>query len=444
MVIYLHIKSKVVINLENAIKEYLPLKDNIKQEIWEKGTFVFDTNVLLNLYRYTKEARETLIATMEKYKTRVWIPYHVAYEFMDMRCEAIYQKTKNNEALTSEKNTFVKNIRSKLRLDNNDETLKELDKYLADWIERQVAANQIQIDYNDDSILDFLLTIFKENTGNAFNEEEQEKLEKEGEKRYRNKIPPGYKDDKKDKNRYGDFFIWKQMMDYAKEHEKDIIFVTDDKKEDWQYILHGETIGIRPELLREFYNKTKRNFIMYSTWQFIEYFSDNKNANNKESILDEMRNTHEKYIDNTNLKQILYLGRKDFIGEDLRNADLICADLSGVLFTGADLRNADLMSADLSSADLRGANLKNVNLNGADLSSAILEYAILEYATLRYVNLNGASLRRADLSDADLSGADLNNAYLRGTCFNKTIMNKKTYNMCNFDGAIMVESIIIK
>ena len=41
--------------MKNAVKEYLNLTDNEKEELWKNATFVFDTNIFLNLYRFFNE-----------------------------------------------------------------------------------------------------------------------------------------------------------------------------------------------------------------------------------------------------------------------------------------------------------------------------------------------------------------------------------------------------
>lgn len=41
--------------MKDAIREYLELKDEEKEELWKNAVFVFDTNVFLNLYRYSKK-----------------------------------------------------------------------------------------------------------------------------------------------------------------------------------------------------------------------------------------------------------------------------------------------------------------------------------------------------------------------------------------------------
>ena len=40
--------------MKKAIQEYIELKDIEKEALWNEAFFVFDTNVFLNLYRYSK------------------------------------------------------------------------------------------------------------------------------------------------------------------------------------------------------------------------------------------------------------------------------------------------------------------------------------------------------------------------------------------------------
>lgn len=52
---------------------------------------------------------------------------------------------------------------------------------------------------------------------------------------------------------------------------KNIIFITDDEKEDWWWVESGKTIGPRPELIDEIRTETKAMFYMYSVDQFLKY-----------------------------------------------------------------------------------------------------------------------------------------------------------------------------
>jgi uncharacterized protein YjbI with pentapeptide repeats len=58
-------------------------------------------------------------------------------------------------------------------------------------------------------------------------------------------------------------------------------------------------------------------------------------------------------------------GRLDFIGVDLRKANLRGADLRGAFLIAADLRDTDLSGADLIGADLRDADLRGANLTNS-------------------------------------------------------------------------------
>src|SRR5207237_1200314 len=51
--------------------------------------FSFDTNVLLNLYRYTPESRVSLLQALNKVKDRVWLPNRVAFEYQRRRTDIL-------------------------------------------------------------------------------------------------------------------------------------------------------------------------------------------------------------------------------------------------------------------------------------------------------------------------------------------------------------------
>ena len=63
-------------------------------ETWRSALFVFDTNVLLNLYRYQESTREELLNVIEKLSDRIWLPHHVALEFQRNRLTVIAGQSK--------------------------------------------------------------------------------------------------------------------------------------------------------------------------------------------------------------------------------------------------------------------------------------------------------------------------------------------------------------
>lgn len=267
--------------MKNAIKEYLGPTDSEKQDLLKTAIIVFDTNVFLNLYRYSKPTRDALIQIMVSCKDRLWMPYQVAKEFMKKRPEVILETMNKYEGMVSAGEKLVQEFANCLRIKQSDESCEELKSTISNWVDNKKNINLEVTSCNEDTILAQILELFDGKVGSEFDDEMIGKIKKEGKERYAKKIPPGYMDSKKisgddDNNAYGDLIFWLQLLDYAKDNSVDIILVTDDQKEDWWQILHGKTIGPRPELKKEFYSKTHRNFHMYTMKQFIEYSGYNK------------------------------------------------------------------------------------------------------------------------------------------------------------------------
>ena len=74
----------------------------ISEKVWQNGVIVFDTNVLLNLYRYNEEARDELLKLMKSFQKRLWMPYQVGLEFLANRVTVINWLHKGYEELTNQ------------------------------------------------------------------------------------------------------------------------------------------------------------------------------------------------------------------------------------------------------------------------------------------------------------------------------------------------------
>lgn len=280
--------------MKNVIKEFIEPNQREKQKLWEQAVFVFDTNVLLNLYRYSAKTRNSLLAAFESFKDRVWIPYQVAYEYMRKRCEVIYETVQRYEQFTKELESFSGKATETLRLTSGDEEISELKRYLYKWLASNKERNLLVVNVEEDEILAKILQIFDGKVGEVLTDTEIQKIKEEGKKRYAEKTPPGYKDDKKkkdaedDNNAYGDLIIWKQIIEYAKKNGVGIVYVTHDQKEDWWNIVKGKTIGPRIELRKEFIEATQQEFHMYSMNSFISTYNRmNENLLDK-SVVEEV------------------------------------------------------------------------------------------------------------------------------------------------------------
>lgn len=265
-------------------------------QLWEDSIFAIDANVLLNLYRYSPETREELEKALSKIKDKIFIPHQAAKEFLRNRLNVTAGQAKEYVAPIQS----IESLSSALLSKNKHPFIPsdELQKFklyfeeLSSILKRQ---QQLLFDkLSNDEVLFFVENLFDGKTGIPFDEEELSKIAKEGEDRYKKELPPGYKDSKKDGNAndpyriYGDLIVWKQIIKYAQTQNKSVIFITDDKKDDWWLEQSGKTISPRPEIIEEFYATTKQKFWMYTVEKFIQEAARVSKSTVSEEILDEI------------------------------------------------------------------------------------------------------------------------------------------------------------
>jgi len=114
---------------------------------------------------------------------------------------------------------------------------------------------------------------------------------------------------------------------------------------------------------------------------------------------------------------------RDFEWANFEKSNLKNGEFAYTNFIGANLKEANLEEA-----NLRGANLERANLEGANLERANLEGADLERANLEGANLDGANLVGANLVGANLEGANLKNTILEGANLKNTILENTPIN----------------
>lgn len=147
---------------------------------------------------------------------------------------------------------------------------------------------------NSDTILEQIEQIF-DNFGEKFSNKELKEVFKEGEKRFKDKIPPGYADDKANggekegEEKFGDLIIWKQILNFSKTIDKPVIFVTDDTKEDWWIIEYEKPFSPRYELKKEIFDIGEIDFEMYTSDNFLKFASIHFKENVGEESIKEIK-----------------------------------------------------------------------------------------------------------------------------------------------------------
>ncbi len=285
--------------MKNKFDWYSPLTKDEVDEAWDNGMLTFDANVLLDLYRYHEGTRDSLISSIEKLKCVKWLSAQTAEEFFRNRKKSILSSRKTfKEAQEEIDKLKAKAAEVTQALKSNrlvpssipENLSKDTDLLIlkaAKAIEEEIQKHPNFLD--SDPILEKLYGIFEKSIGEDFSDTDKKIHAKTAEERKSKKIPPGYMDKDKDGDRsYGDYFFWRQVLDYAKAQAKPVIIVTSEKKEDWWEIISGQTIGPRYELLKEAYEVTGKKAIIYQTDRFLSYALDRLGEKRNEKAVAEI------------------------------------------------------------------------------------------------------------------------------------------------------------
>ncbi len=265
--------------MKNSFQAYYRPSQEAFKELWKRCLFVPDTNMLLNIYRYSEATRKELIGILEKISPQLWIPYQVGLEYQRLRPGVILQQEKAYDDIKKILEEIQSSVEKRLNLSQSHPSINKVDilKQIKDFfisIQRELDKQKSKHPnlLENDTLRDKLAELFGGKVGDKFSSEKLDELYKMGEKRYKKRIPPGYMDEKKEGDeKYGDIVIWFQMIEKAKEFKKPIIFITDDDKEDWWFSAKEKRIGPRPELIEEMLKKTGETFYMYGVERFMEY-----------------------------------------------------------------------------------------------------------------------------------------------------------------------------
>lgn len=267
--------------------------NNEFQKIWESNPLiVMDTNVILNLYRYSPDTTEHILNVLNSFpKQQLWLPSQVIEEYTQNREAVIKEAFNKYKAVTTEikriitdtENSLYKQFTrfnkfsfpkvKELSADTYKaiENMKIASEKYANEIKHEVEKNrQMLIDDNVKTFVDELISF--DCVGRPFGMSKLLNVFSEGELRYKYKIPPGYMDDQKDsQKKFGDLILWKQILEQANLFQQPIIFLTLDTKEDW-WVLDEKGNPLRPrdELFMEFKEYSRKPLAIM---QFRDFYN---------------------------------------------------------------------------------------------------------------------------------------------------------------------------
>lgn len=295
---------------------YMPSKSQF-EKMWQTGLIVLDTNVLLEIYRLPKQAREELLAVLKSLKERLWIPYQVAMEFQRNRINVLAaEQSKIDEAVSTTQKNFssIQAAIAELKLDRRDlqidltaisSTLEQAKENISSAL-TQVQQKQPDLSLTDE-IRDEFDVLFKGRVGPPpLSQEDVSVLCTGGEARFERKISPGYMDADKGKNpdegkfahqgliyerRFGDLMLWRQLLAFlCSKPQPNVMLITGDQKDDWWWREKGRTFGPKQDLVDEI--KVVANvdtFWMYTPELFLKSARDYTTVKVSQSSLDQLK-----------------------------------------------------------------------------------------------------------------------------------------------------------
>lgn len=296
--------------------------------------FVFDTNCFFNLYRCEEDSRQVFINVLEKIEDRLWFPFQVCLEYQRNRLSTIQSSLNELKSIDADFRNIVDQL-NKLCSDKGNIKKKyqnlhgELCKLrngvkndLEDFITKNIEPRISENDYifNTDEIRNWIDEISKDKIGEQLTQKEVDEINTEGEKRYKNKIGPGWGDEKKEKEhcfngiyykgKFGDLYLWKELLKKVSNKKiKNVIFITNDAKDDWWYKLEKiiEPLGSLEILKTEITSNGADTFKMYTQSSFLLAAKNFiKDAEISDSSITEFEYLNDNTNDYTSLVKSIY------------------------------------------------------------------------------------------------------------------------------------------
>jgi len=302
-------------DVNKIFKEYEDLGENTENTI-----YVLDTNVLLLPYKNSKigaKQMEEIKSILARLKTdkKLFIPERVIREFANNHgkkiSDLINHLNENNSKIVFQPMDFPKILQEHHLFEVLNTKAQEIKEKIKDYkkdykglvedIKAWKGNDPIKIIYNE---------IFDEDNIEPCPDSE-EMLLKEWEIRLLTKRPPGFRDQGKSDSGIGDFIIWKTIIGLAKKHDKNVIFVTGEQKNDWFVRGNNVALFLRPELTNEFSGLTNgKKILLQSFDSMLTACSASENLINE--IVEAEKNMNISYSSNT----LLPLNQPDIVGFD--------------------------------------------------------------------------------------------------------------------------------
>ncbi len=275
-------------DLYRGFEAYRTQSDDQLRAALQNGLIVFDTNVLLNLYRYNDETRASIVDVMRAVADRLWIPHQVLEEFWRNRERALTDPLSQVQQTAAELKKLRASAIDQLRMWVNRAALSATDekkveaslneafdsaRVLLDGLVDETAVQRARSTQHD-AVLSLLEPVLEDRVGSPLPAEAHVDAVKEGNRRAQAGEPPGFADVKKaeggGEGAAGDYLVWEQILLEASSRGLAVVFVTGDVKRDWWRFEGSNARGPRIELAREMKSRCGQELVMLRPDKLLE------------------------------------------------------------------------------------------------------------------------------------------------------------------------------
>lgn len=249
--------------------------------MFETSVLVFDTNVLLNVLRYSESARQELIEAIASVADRTFVPHQIAVEYNRNRVDVVASRrseldevgTKSDEIRQSV--SAVTNLLRRRRI-VGDVEIEKLEKAAKAFLAVMDTTSQEALDKYDLEP-DSLVGVVDEWTrrlddvlaGRVAAAPAAEILEEdmaEAERRKAERLAPGFRD-----GAIGDYLWWAETLRWPQIVDKHLFIVSDDAaKGDWRFEQRSIPAGPHQILIDDAREAGARTLTLLTTVDFLK------------------------------------------------------------------------------------------------------------------------------------------------------------------------------
>lgn len=253
---------------------------------------VFDTCALLNLYNLSEESLEKVISFLDEDKDSIFLPFQVYCEFkkhykevrgrsesqlkhIEKHVEKLMQKiTGTYDEIVDNFKQYESDLLSIVEKAKDSHSNYQIQ--IVNEIKKIISNYSRKIEDETDLVLKFVQSLYQKQRPKDFTISEKIQICEEAKIRH----SYGYGPSKTDKDKkedafapYGDYFIWKQILLELNSVKQDLIFITDEKKEDWREAKSSKTPAV---ILVEDFHKVceEHTFQISYLYEYLETYID--------------------------------------------------------------------------------------------------------------------------------------------------------------------------